>query len=528
MPLNSTCLAQLGLRQSPFESSPEPRFIYDDALLESLIELAQRTLAQSNALVVITGAEGSGRTTQLMRLLGLLPDTTAVIAFRARPNTAFDAVEMTIRHTLRTKSAAPTTEQPLVDLLADRLRNGAAQVLVVDDAQLLVTAAIGQIFQLRRRLIDLVGQAPRLVLVGDHTLTQMKWPALDKRDEERVVYLHLRPLSREQVAAYLRFRLRAAGGADPETLLRRAPLDRLHQGSHGLPAQLNSLAEAWLLELCQAPPPVPAAPPEPPVTSPPPAVTGAAATKLSLWQRLLARLTGRRAAPPSAATSIKADASSPAGNKKTAAVLIPIWQRRWFIPTAVGGIMIIGLVPVFWQWPYSPPPPPHQDGQFAPTPPLVETPATPEPPPPSVTPVATSPMPPPEPPSAEAVTPMPPTPADVPPPAPATTDPPPPAVAPPVTQSDRDWLMAENPNHLTVQLIAAETLATAQGHITPYGLQEVRFISTRARDRNYVIALFGSFPNQAAATQAVNALPARLRQQGYWIRSVGSVQDSLR
>lgn len=251
MPLPPDCLARLKLRQPPFDAVPNEEFLYTDPLLESLIETAIRALAAPGAIVILAGADGSGRSIQLMRLLGALGDNFDLIAFRGRANISFSAVDATIRNHLRAIGLNHPA-RALKELLAERARAGAVQVLAIDDAHLAGMDIIDRLLRLRAEILEAHGQGLRLILVGDPSLNRARLALPDAADENQIVRLNLRSLNLEQAGAYLRHRLRVAGIDDPESFLTSGDIAVLQTSSKGIPAALNANANAWLARRCRS------------------------------------------------------------------------------------------------------------------------------------------------------------------------------------------------------------------------------------------------------------------------------------
>lgn len=249
MSLTAECLAQLGLERAPFGPIPDDAFVYRDALLDGIGDLALRGLTEPGAILVLAGAAGSGRSTQLQHILSLLPDDAELLAFRARTDATYEAVDATLRLQLA-QLGSQDQSASLLHLIGERVRAGANLVLAIDDAHLLPTPVLERLFQLRRHLLERLGAAMRHFLIGDPAFAASALPELDADEDGRVLRLHLRAFNPAQTQAYLRHRLRGAGHPHPESLLRRDLVDRLHATSNGLPKYLNALATEWLTELC--------------------------------------------------------------------------------------------------------------------------------------------------------------------------------------------------------------------------------------------------------------------------------------
>lgn len=600
MPLDRDCLTRLKLRQDPFDAIPSEEFLYSDPLLESLIETAARALTPPGAIVILAGADGSGRSIQLMRLLGILGDSYELIAFRGRPNIPFDAVDVTIRNHLRA-GGLENPHRSLSDLLAERAKAGAKLVLAIDDAHLLGAESIRLLLRMRAEILEVAGRGLRLILVGDPSLSRGRLPLPDLVEESQVMRLNLRPFNLEQAGAYLRHRLRVAGVEDPDSLLMAGDIAVLQTSSKGIPAALNTQATAWLARRCRSvggfrqaapakiddlvgPSGAVVTRPRPPIASPPPDLGQSdfeppegileleadtyesSGDQRPLDPQLAEFLVGEgeRSDPDDFEQILRhvrqhqrrQDAQSSPGPADAASAeprpgvsKVPYWNRRWFIPAILGVVLVSSIAPVAIQLlggSARSPQPPTLPKETVASPPSREstTSAGPE----------SQPPPAPVPSEVKAVDAAPPTPANA---ALATASPakpatsgtpvaqadqkpevasdkaptpasePEPAPQPPAATSDpaQDlvWLMNEDPAHFTIQLVAARDLATSQAFLASSALSGVRYIRTRA----HVIALFGSFADRAQATRALPGLSKALRENGPWIRTIGSIRDSL-
>ncbi|AGA35116.1 Sporulation domain-containing protein [Thioalkalivibrio nitratireducens DSM 14787] len=646
MALHPDCLAELGLEHAPFDTLPNEEFVYSDVLLEEMIATAGDALASPGAILLLTGPGGSGRSMQLMRLLGVLPDNYELIAFRARPNTKFEAVDFTIRNHLRA-AGHDDPDRALTDLLAERIREGSDPVIAVDDAHLLGTDIVDQLLRMRSEILIAEGRGPRLILTGDPVLLRRRLH-LRPVDEDQVVRISLRPFSLEQTGAYLRHRLRAAGRLDPDTLLSDDDIADLQARSRGLPGALNTHANEWLERYCRtrdgrpaptlpvsmpdSPQPEPAAaaftasglatdadaelkteprlpdsgtgpapadkpaasepfpadaPPQPqarglaadredepapdppvhgqPEPAVPPRTDGATESGAPAYGHPDPAPPPRAGDEAGSGTPLRADddrgprsyrRESERGRRDAA---VPFWNRSWFVPAVALVVAILILAPFARHIFVTPAPPEGSTVELPlPTPPRAATPERDDAvgsqaQPPGVIDVpfddrptaalpsreAEPPAPAPTPEAAPTAEPEPaPTPEPAPPPTPApvpeTAPEPRPEVvpAPPAEPTglaaDREWLGRQNRSHVTIQLVAASDLAAARNYVTRYELSGIRYIETRSGGRNFVVALAGSFADRAAAENALRNLPAAVRADQPWIRSLGSVQDSQR
>lgn len=361
MSLQPDCLAELRLQQAPFDALPSENFIYTDSLIEDTVTAASQAIDMSGAILLITGEIGSGRSMQLMRLLGSLPENFELIAFRARMNTRFEAVDFTIRSHLQA-SGHDDPDRALSDLMSERIRAGFDPVIAVDDAHLLGMDIINILLRMRGEILGVEGRAPRLVLVGDQVLLRRRLQ-LRPSDDHQIARFTLRPFSLEQTAAYLTHRLRAAGMADPGEILTEEAIADLQAASKGLPGALNDQANAWLERLCRARRgEEEEAPPEPePLRDdrmaafargmPPLGVTGDPPDEPPEDLRPIGRRDSLQAADQREQEPASEDDWDPYTGRwqqqssDSDQDRVPFWSRSWFVPVVAGVVAFLILAP---------------------------------------------------------------------------------------------------------------------------------------------------------------------------------------
>jgi len=530
MSLQPDCLAELNLHQAPFDSLPNEDFIYTDNLIEETVAAASQAIDMSGAILLLTGEVGSGRSMQLMRLLGSLPENFELIAFRARLNTRFEAVDFTIRSHLQA-GGHDDPDRALSDLMSERIRAGYDPVIAVDDAHLLGMDIINILLRMRGEILGVEGRAPRLVLVGDQVLLRRRLQ-MRPSDENQIARFTLRPFSLEQTAAYLTHRLRAAGMADPGEILTEDAIADLQASGRGLPGPLNEQANAWLERLCRARRGEEEQEPEPepePLRDdrmaaftrgmPPLGVTGDPPDEPPEDLTPV----GRRESPqptgePEQAPAPDEDWDPYTGRMQKRASesdddRVPFWSRSWFVPVVAAVVAFLILAPFARHLFDRPEPPPTTTVQLplpvapeeepAPTPevawpdeqgvvelpfddrvpaemPAREPPAPERPDAPAAPEPAPEPPPDPEPQPAPEPAPPPPEPEPEPPATPAP-EPAPPAAEPVDLAADRAWLGRQSRDNFTIQLIAAPDLDGARRFVDQHQLAGIRYVSPPAR-----------------------------------------------
>ncbi len=237
-----------GLQERPFSKTPDPRFLFmsqkhREALARLLYAVEERDL------VLLTGGIGCGKTTLSRALMDQLDEGYRVILFI---NPRLTPLEF-----LRTLAFRLGVEEPgkfktdLLEQIGSELyrlyRENICPVLVIDEAQLVPHK---DTFEEIRLLTNFQLDDQNLMSV-----VLMGQPELRKRLAHRVyeplrqrigMQFDLGPLSLEETAAYLDFRIEVAGGA--LGLFRPEAVEKIFQHSGGIPRRINHAASLALLE----------------------------------------------------------------------------------------------------------------------------------------------------------------------------------------------------------------------------------------------------------------------------------------
>lgn len=237
-----------GLREKPFRTTPDPRYLF---LNETYEEALERLLfaVEEMELALLTGEVGSGKTLltrALVDRVGQGYEVGMILNPRLSP-----------RQLLRTAATELGVEGPrfhssdLLDQIHARLleldEQGRAALLIVDEAHLIPgKPSFEEIrlltnFQLDDR--NLVA----IVLVGQPELRERLRHRTYRALTQRIgVSFRLVPLSVEDTLAYVAHRLAVAGAQG--RLFTDDAVVRLHAASGGVPRVVNQLATEALLE----------------------------------------------------------------------------------------------------------------------------------------------------------------------------------------------------------------------------------------------------------------------------------------
>jgi len=238
----------LGLRDSPFRASPDPRFLCILPQVREALACLQYGIANGSGFVVLTGEVGTGKTTLLKTVIRTFVKNRVSLSYVFNPRLdildflEFVLTDFGIPPTSRTKSGMLLQ---LNSWLIERYRNHGLCILVIDEAQNMSWELLEEI----RLLTNLETSSDKLlqiVLSGQPELEEMLRNPCVRQLRQRVsVWCKTLPLTDEQSQAYIAERLRIAGTS--ETLFSPEALHLVHLNSGGIPRLINLICEHALI-----------------------------------------------------------------------------------------------------------------------------------------------------------------------------------------------------------------------------------------------------------------------------------------
>jgi general secretion pathway protein A len=240
-----------GLKENPFNVSPDPRYIFLTNEVEEALSGLMYGIQTRKGILALTGEVGTGKTTLVNRLLDWLNTqrTKSAFLFNSRMNSTqffeFMLAEFEISCDSKSKSQQV---MKLNQWLLERFRAGETAVLIVDEAQNLTFPVLEEI----RLLTNFETSSQKLlqiILSGQPELEEkLKLPQLRQLRQRITIRCKTSPLSRDQTHAYVYERLRIAGAAtNGEPIFSAQAMDTVHLYSLGVPRVINLLCEHALI-----------------------------------------------------------------------------------------------------------------------------------------------------------------------------------------------------------------------------------------------------------------------------------------
>jgi len=234
-----------GLRESPFNVNPDPRYLFMTRQIQEALAGLTYGIQNRKGFILLAGEVGTGKTTLLNRLLDWLRGQRVATAYifnsQLEVNHLFDYMmaDFEIPCESREKS------QVLLRLntwLLERYRAGETAALIVDEAQNLSPEVLEEI-RLLTNLETSTEKLLQIVLAGQPELEEkLKLPQLRQLRQRITLRCRTAPLSLEETFGYIAERLRI-GGANGEPIFSKEAIQTVHIYSRGIPRVVNLLCE---------------------------------------------------------------------------------------------------------------------------------------------------------------------------------------------------------------------------------------------------------------------------------------------
>ncbi len=243
-----------GLRELPFNNTPDPRFFYSTPDHEEALASLIYSVKEKKGFVLLTGEVGAGKTLVSRLMIKHFAGTIAFANLNHAIKDSGDLIEslcaeFELPHDKKASNAQLV--RTLHDFLLAKFAQNTPVVVVLDEAQNLSVEGFEQLRMIGNLEAD-DAKLLQIAIVGQPELqTMFQSNALRQLRQRLFRSFHLPALDRNAVDGYIRHRLQVAGARDPVMFGSRS-IDAIHKASRGLPRLINTLCDNIMLSAYSA------------------------------------------------------------------------------------------------------------------------------------------------------------------------------------------------------------------------------------------------------------------------------------
>jgi type II secretory pathway predicted ATPase ExeA len=242
--------AHFGLKQAPFNISPDPTFLYlSESHREALAQLTYGIQARKG-FVVLTGEVGTGKTTLIHALMNELGEETSTALLFSMVESPVDLLRYVCEEFKLIELGDARKELHdytvmLNEFLLAKYRAGENCALIIDEAQNL-SAEVLEGVRLLSNFETSRDKLLQILLVGQPEFAaRLNAPELRQLKQRITLRHHLRTLGPKECREYISTRVKIASG-DPGVFSEKA-FEAIHAYSGGIPRLVNILCDNALL-----------------------------------------------------------------------------------------------------------------------------------------------------------------------------------------------------------------------------------------------------------------------------------------
>jgi general secretion pathway protein A len=235
-----------GLREKPFENSPDPKYLFPSAEHKQAIEMLMYAVRSRKGGALLTGDYGCGKTLLIRVLVQELARDgvqTAVVNYpKLSGIELLRDVLYQLGNDVRSNSRLKLT-RAVGEILQENVRAGKHTMIVVDEAQVIERKSILEElrlllnYQLNDRFLL------TLLLVGQPELREIV-ASLPQLEQRLTVRTHLHTFDLVDTAKYISYRLGVAGASRP--VFSQDAVEAMYTHSYGCPRRVNNLGDLSL------------------------------------------------------------------------------------------------------------------------------------------------------------------------------------------------------------------------------------------------------------------------------------------
>ncbi len=244
-------LAHYGMNRAPFSAAVENDMYYVEPARKQRLDILLHLTQYTNELLVVTGEQGIGKTMFLQQFINSASEHWKICKVEGHKMMSEEQFLQRVYVGFGITHASIQKNTMLANLkkrLDSQLQLALPVILLVDDAHLFSTKVLSLILEFASIRNVTSGTSVRVILFSEPQIKIiLAQPELDEKHRLIVRKIDLPPFDEIETGNYLHHRLSLAG-METEQFLTQQTIRKIHKQSDGVPARINEAADKLLFE----------------------------------------------------------------------------------------------------------------------------------------------------------------------------------------------------------------------------------------------------------------------------------------
>jgi general secretion pathway protein A len=244
-------LAHYGMHRPPFSETPEDDMYYSEPTRKQRLDILLHLTQYTHELLVVTGEKGMGKTMFMREFINNAGDHWKICQIDSHPMMTDEQFLQRVNMGYGISTTGNNKLSMLSGLkkhLDGLLQQALPVILLIDDAHLFPTHILRLILEIAALKNPISNCSVRVILFSEPQIKiTLAEPELDQKHKLIVRKIDLPPLNEAHTGYYLQHRLSQAG-MHVEQFLTKPTIAKIYKRSHGIPQKINEAADKLLFE----------------------------------------------------------------------------------------------------------------------------------------------------------------------------------------------------------------------------------------------------------------------------------------
>ena len=244
-------LTHYGMHRPPFSTTLEDDMYYSEPTRKQRLDILLHLAQYTNELLVIIGEKGMGKTMFMQQFINQTRDHWKTCQIEGHPMMTEEQFLQRVYRGFDIAHASNNKISMLSNLkkrLDNLLQQALPVILVIDDAHLFSPGILSLILDIASIKNSTSKTSVRVILFSEPQIKiTLAEPELDEKHRLIIRKIDLPPLNEAHTGYYLHHRLSQAG-MEAEQFLTKSTVAKIFKQSHGIPQKINEAADKLLFE----------------------------------------------------------------------------------------------------------------------------------------------------------------------------------------------------------------------------------------------------------------------------------------